>query len=206
MTSRERVPSEEPAIKWSPERFNANPEPKLVQVGTFLRNSASILFARPPPWLGRAQLGGRKTQGWMAEAHIQCIAASRHDHPDRFDDGKTQWIDRLDDREYDKLLSANIVFLDLLAAVATNAVIESIARNTPIVLNRHPGPLSYLPGDYPLYYEQLEQLPELITRERVWQAHEYLRRMDKSWLRGEFFCDALRDACLHHVPELAAGR
>ena len=39
---------------------------------------------------------------------------------------------------YDCLLSENVVTIELFDASANNVIVECIARNTPIVVNRHP--------------------------------------------------------------------
>ena len=41
----------------------------------------------------------------------------------------------------------NIVFIELITSVANNTIIECIARNTPIVVNRQEGPEFYLGRD-----------------------------------------------------------
>ena len=43
-------------------------------------------------------------------------------------------MDRASDEEYDKLLSENIIFVELYDSSANNLVIECIARNTPILI------------------------------------------------------------------------
>lgn len=119
------------------------------------------------------------------------------------DDRSVTQIPKQNDAWYDVLLSENIVFVELLSAVANNTVVECIARNTPIVVNRHPGPMSYLGPDYPLYYDDLREVPDLLTEDRIMAAHYHLARLDKWWIRGPLFAEHLRNACVQHVPELA---
>ena len=47
-------------------------------------------------------------------------------------------IQYLDNEQYDKLLSNNIVFLNLIDASACNTLLECITRNTPIIINPIP--------------------------------------------------------------------
>lgn len=62
-------------------------------------------------------------------------------------------VDHLSNDEYDKLLTQNIVFLDLYDSSANNAIIECIARGTPLLINRHPAVIEYLGEEYPFYFE-----------------------------------------------------
>ena len=66
-------------------------------------------------------------------------------------------VNRLENDSYDKLLSENIIFLNLYATSANNAVIECIARGTPILINRLPSTEEYLGKDYPFFFDSLEE-------------------------------------------------
>jgi hypothetical protein len=76
------------------------------------------------------------------------------------------------DDEYDALLENSVVFLKLRDAPADTTVVECIARNTPILINRLPGVVEYLGEDYPFYYSSLDeaeaklQQPALLGRPR----------------------------------------
>jgi hypothetical protein len=89
--------------------------------------------------------------------------------------------------EYDDLLSNNIVFIDLFDASANNTIIECIIRNTPVIVNKLVSVVEYLGEDYPLYFNDLQEIPILLTSKNIFAAHLYLSRMDKSELSIEFF-------------------
>ena len=89
--------------------------------------------------------------------------------------------------EYDKLLSTNLVFMDLYDAAANNAVVECIVRNTPIIINKIPPIVEYLGEDYPLYFNNLNEIPELLTEQNIFNAHQYLLNMNKEDLEIDFF-------------------
>lgn len=191
-------PTGRPAIYWTPERFVQNPEKRLLQVGWFCRNTAAIYQVRVAPdyWLRKSHLRQRVT--WVGYTEQLCqhyFRGEEHNY------GLTSVIEPQGDVEYDVLLSCNVVFMEVISAAANNTVVECIARNTPIVLNRHPGPLYYLGEDYPLFYDDISQVPELVTPERVLQAHTYLQNMDKSWIRGACFAESLSRTCSLHVTE-----
>jgi hypothetical protein len=92
--------------------------------------------------------------------------------------------------EYDDFLSKNIVFVELFDAAANNTVLECIIRNTPIIINKIEGVVDYLGQDYPLYYDNLKDVPQLINGQKILEAHEYLKNMDKSrFLMSTFVSD-----------------
>ena len=69
----------------------------------------------------------------------------------------TREEDQISNADYDRLLSENIVFVELHDANANNAIIECIARATPLLINPLPAVVEYLGRDYPLYYSSLEE-------------------------------------------------
>ena len=90
-------------------------------------------------------------------------------------------IERVTNETYDKLLSQNVVFINLMDASAVNTVLECIVRSTPILINRVPAVEEYLGKDYPLYYESLEEATKLLQNDiGILSAHNYLKSMDKT--------------------------
>jgi len=102
-----------------------------------------------------------------------------------------QIIPTLSDEDYDTLLSRCVVFLDLVDASCANSIIECIVRKTPLCVNRIAPVVEALGEDYPLYYDSLEEVPSLLTDEKVLAAHEYLRRMDDGCYRVESFVEQI---------------
>lgn len=102
-----------------------------------------------------------------------------------------QIIEKLDDHEYDDLLSRSVVFLKLEEASACNTVIECIVRNTPILVNRIPAIVEVLGEKYPLFYDNLAEAGDFVSNaSKVIEAHTYLKKLDKSRFKLETF---LRD-------------
>jgi hypothetical protein len=102
--------------------------------------------------------------------------------------------------EYDDYLSKNIVFIDLWDATANNAVLECICRNTPIIVNKVPGVIDYLGENYPLYFNELEEVPNLITEDKILEAHDYLKQMDKTDIHLDHFIKELFNIAYKHNP------
>lgn len=101
-------------------------------------------------------------------------------------------IEYLNDKEYDELLANNVCFLNLLECSAANTLIECIARSCPIIVNRIPPVVEYIGKDYPLLYDNLEELSTLVTVERIKEAHKYLQNYEiKRKLSSEYFLDSL---------------
>ena len=92
-------------------------------------------------------------------------------------------------KEYDELLEKNIAFIDLYDSAANNTVLECIVRNTPLIVNRTPGVVEYLGEDYPLYFDNLEEVDSLLDLEKLKSGHEYLKNMYKEDITMEHFFD-----------------
>ena len=84
-------------------------------------------------------------------------------------------VQHLDNAAYDALLAENIVFMQLYDASANNAVVECIARGTPLLINRLPAVVEYLGDGYPLYYGDLaDAAAKALDVSRLRAAHQYL--------------------------------
>lgn len=108
---------------------------------------------------------------WVARAEAACCQ-----HFGVVTDPAVVHLPQLTDDEYDQLLSRSIVFLNLLASVASNTILECIRRHVPVVVNRLAGPVHYLGEEYPLFYNRMEDVNDLLTEENILAAHEYLKR------------------------------
>ncbi len=90
-------------------------------------------------------------------------------------------LDKLSNKEYDDLLSENIVFLNLVDCSAVNTVIECIVRNTPLVVNRHTALEEILGQDYPGFYSTLDEASTLcVSISSVEKMHNHMRLLDKT--------------------------
>ena len=101
-------------------------------------------------------------------------------------------LQRVSNEEFDDMLTSCVAFLDLYDSSANNAVIECIARNTPLLVNRHPAVVEYCGEDYPLYFDSLDHAYELVCDfDKIFAAHEYFKNMDKRWINGSYFANDL---------------
>jgi len=178
-------PTEIPNNKWKPENFFSKYR-KIIQIGYWLRNMESFLSLKHSNKYSKVWLPG-------AYDYAMQMLSIQEKHDRGFYENKYRWssvqvLNHIPNKDYDELLSSSIVFLDLFDSSANNAVIEPIARNTPILINKIDPVVEYLGVDYPLYYDNIEHAQSLLKDDDlIYQAHLYLKNMDKRWLSGEFF-------------------
>jgi hypothetical protein len=84
---------------------------------------------------------------------------------------------RVDNEAYDCLLSENVCFLYLYDSSANNAIIECIARHTPLLINKHPAVVEYLGEEYPFYYDTFEEAEKKIHDfDLIKATHEFMKK------------------------------
>jgi len=170
-------PINEPGIPFDINKFNENQNKQIIQIGQQLRIMSSIYLINAPPNFSKIWLTGTKNTGHVTRLlHLEnkCVDQSSV---------KMYYTDTF--QEYDELLSKNIVFLHLFDAAANNTVLECIIRNTPIIVNRIESVVEYLGEDYPLYFNEISEVPDLLNK--VEQAHIYLKNMDKTSISMDYF-------------------
>lgn len=97
-------------------------------------------------------------------------------------------IEHLNNNDYDKLLSQNIVFLNLSDTSVNNTVIECIVRNTPIIINRHPAIIELLGVEYPGFYDNLYEATNIILNiHKIEEIYFYLCKIDKKCFTLDYF-------------------
>ncbi|KAJ3005202.1 UNVERIFIED_CONTAM: hypothetical protein HDU68_004708, partial [Siphonaria sp. JEL0065] len=135
-------PTELVSLTWTMDRFQANPSPKLVQVGAWMRDTSAIYFLtlhntnlRP---LKKAALKEANMDNYFPpegfEFKLCCTGSSQPESeckpkPNQFVVGLENWgtkflssveiIQKVTNDSYDVLLSENIVFFKLIDASAT---------------------------------------------------------------------------------------
>jgi polysaccharide pyruvyl transferase WcaK-like protein len=89
-------------------------------------------------------------------------------------------MDYIDNNSYDKLLSENIVYINLVDASAVNTLIECIVRNTPILINKIPAIVELLGEDYPLYYKNNIDVYKLLSNaNNIKKAYYHIKKLPK---------------------------
>jgi hypothetical protein len=172
-------PTEIPDHIFSFEAFLANPRKRVVSVGWWLRRAMSIFYlpldAQTPYRKARLNFGGPLDDTSRGLARLEFVHDWRHRKLDDRFKSNTEELPYLPHREFDRLLAENIVYLDLYDSSANNAVVECIARATPLLVNKIAPVVEYLGADYPLYFETLEEAAaKALDFDMVRRAHEHL--------------------------------
>jgi hypothetical protein len=97
------------------------------------------------------------------------------------------------DDEYDELMQSSVIFLWLHDASACNTILDCIASNTPLIVNRLPAVEEYL-GDYPLICDSLDEVQQKLNDDCLAAAREHLRGLDKTRFTYEAFISNIADS------------
>lgn len=146
-------PTENVIEKFTMEKFNTNTKKRVIQLGYWLRRKYSIFQLDKPNNLCKAILpfDDRMQENLKHELEVDHVTLSTNEI------NSVECLSQFKEDEYDKILSKNVVFLDLYDSSANNAIIECIIRHTPVLVNRLPAVEEYLGVDYPFYYSSLKE-------------------------------------------------
>jgi hypothetical protein len=185
-------PTEIPSIQWSVAAFKANRHRTVVQIGWWLRNLHAFYAADFPGY--QKVLLQVTSREWLKDY----LTLERANVPQgiAIDEKMYATVDTmpfLDNRSYDHLLSRSIVFLNLFDSSANNAIIECIARGTPLLVNPLPSVVEYLGPSYPLYYTSLEEASLKVSNLSLLEAANlYLRKESiREKLSPRFFLESI---------------
>jgi hypothetical protein len=154
-------------VLFTMDRFLSAAPRSLLMVGWWMRRFATFCHLRAPGYVKRLLPGISSAQALeRAFTWERCLEPARR-----------CLMPHLAAGDYDALLARSVVFLDLFDASANNAVIECIARRTPLLVRRLPAVVEYLGEDYPFFFDCPEEAEWKLTDPRlVYAAHEHLCR------------------------------
>ncbi len=203
-------PTETPDLKFTFKSFEENQIKQIIQIGGWLRNSYAIYelgINTKKLNISKALLQGRHMENYVKPDSFdqnQLVKYMEKNPPElnkrmcsvstnKYVEGlvkhiqssydSVQIISRLENNEYDELLSKNIVFLNLINASACNTLIECVVRNTPILINRLEAVEEILGSKYPFYYDSIQEASELATDiNKIKETYTYLTKLDKTKL------------------------
>lgn len=186
-------PTGPPTRFWSYEAYRSSAPRRLIQVGWWLRRFRSLYELRPATNLTKTLL--QIDTRWAHSAWEADLARTYA----RNTFGAVEVMPYVDARRYDALLAESIVFLDLYASSANNAIIECIVRGTPLLVNALPSVVEYLGDDYPLYFEDLDEAARKVEDvDLIVAANRYL--MDapiRTRLTGAHFVRSVVDSPIY---------
>ena len=193
-------PTEIPSIQFNFDRFIANAQKKIVQVGWWLRqlNAIDMLPIETDNSLSYQKAKLTPVSSPAAIAQIDHLTKIEQDTcpplSRRYISTKARVLPRLSNYEYDQLLTKNIAFVFFHDTSANNAIVECIARATPVVVNPLPAVVEYLGKSYPLYANTLEEAARKVQDiSRIKAAHHYLKscstrqQLSEEHFRESFF-------------------
>jgi len=179
-------PTAIPDVMFSLERWEGQSMRRIIQVGWYARNHRAIYQVEVPQGFRKIHLLPDKP--WVRRA----IGRSDEFSPYR----EHKWIGEVDvmgeanNSQYDYLMATSVVLNQYWDVSASNTVIEAIARNTPMLVNRHPALIEYLGANYPLFFDELRDVRAMLeSPDLIRQGWKYLMEMDKSWLSVDRFAD-----------------
>jgi len=209
--------SESPDTLFTWNRFIANPNKTIVQIGTTLRNVFGIYRLDLPlnslitsksiikesnstdlflpndfksTFLQNSKtLTLRDNTVIFENKHMRGLFDTIQDM-----ESSVNVIPKLDDANFDHLLSQNIVFLQMVDASGVDTLIDCILRNTPILINPLPAIVEILGSGYPLYYNNYFQASSLLTQtDTIQNAYTYLSNIDKTPFLDSTFVTELQN-------------
>lgn len=163
-----------PEHMFSMDKFDSNPTRSVVQVGWWCRRFRTLYDLQSPY---RKVFLNPHVNNKASVAALRGIEANMQQYsltPEQLKGVHHQ--DFVSDQAYDILLSNNIVMLHLYDAIANNAIIECMARGTPVLVNPLPSVVDYLGEDYPFYFKTTEEASKKLgSRSLIAETSEYLR-------------------------------
>ncbi|MEM6450510.1 MAG: tetratricopeptide repeat protein [Cyanobacteria bacterium P01_D01_bin.105] len=198
-------PTEIPEQLFDFDQFMQNSQKKIVQLGWWLRQITAIqrLPIRSKNALGYEKIRLNPAFTIDSDAQLQALAEAEIMaekvcfNPDFV--ANTREVSHLCNADYDQLLCENIGFIALHDTSANNAVIECIARTTPLLVNPLPAIIEYLGKDYPLYFETLaEAAQKAQDLKRIEAAHQYLKTCPtRKKLSAEYFRQSFQTSSVY---------
>jgi hypothetical protein len=175
-------PTDTQCLKFKLENYRENKNKNIIQVGQQLRKLSSIYCLNTQ--FEKIWLTGFKDQRRCYDMLFREVEYFGYKNLN-YESVDMKFVDSFD--QYDKLFTENIIFIDLFDAAANNVVIECLARNTPLLVNKISGITDYLGENYPLYFTNFDDINNLLLDENIEKAHNYLKTLNKEYLNIEFF-------------------
>lgn len=171
-------PTDDCEIKFNYDNFMKNENKCLLQIGVWLRRLCAIGCLKTTIYKKKWLYNNGK---WIFNVLEQ--EQKQHSKNNEICSSMStkitdnNYVERVvySNDEYDDVLSENICFLYLYDSSANNAIIECIARNTPVLVNRHPAVVEYLGEAYPFYYDTLDQVSLMVEDfDLIYRTHQYM--------------------------------
>ncbi len=188
-------PTETPNTLFNFDHYQKNAEKKLIQIGFWLRKMHSLKHLEATGF-SKVWIVSHDYARKMSEVEKEAI--NIFDENGMMQTGGYEEWDRVENFEYDFLLSQNIVFLDLYDSSANNAIVECIVRNTPVLVNKLAAVVEYLGEGYPFYFGSLEEASSKLNDEAlIKETHDYLKQLDKEIFDPDYFLSKFKSSDIY---------
>lgn len=186
-------------VPWfNPDSYISNKNKKLIQLGFYLRNTRLIHQIPDTRGLERTKVLQRKSNSKRLDAKCKNFFSSVPEYPG------VRRIDRWNDLQYDAALSKNLLITQPLGCSANNVIIEAMARKVPVICPRHPAIEEYIGPSYPLYFDEIGEIPGLIDR---WhEGYEFLKIQSYDFLHIDNFIKDIAQVANNVRTQLANER
>lgn len=168
-------------------RWENSGDKNLYQLGFYLRNTCLSDQVELPEGYNIKRVWNK--QEWLDSYHSKVENYWRTQGRKKVRDADV--INFLLPSKYDHILNSQIVIVEYFEVAASNVILECIAHETPIIVNRKPAIEEYLGEDYPLFYDDISEIKGLLSR--VDEAHLYLSKLDKSDLHINYFLNRIKE-------------
>lgn len=171
---------------FSIKKYTATDVKKVVQIGVYGRKTTSIFQLDINRLKHQKLVVGIRSPN----AYLMLLTESYlYDIP--LESGNVEILGYLTNGEYDKLLSESIALVDFYDSSANNAIIECMARATPIIAKRHAASIEYLGANYPMFFDHIDEVSDdFLDIDRVFMTHKYLLKR-RNLISGEHFLDSI---------------
>ena len=159
-------PVKNTGVKFDFDCFYKMPNRQIISSGMHLRNASGILSQPLPDNYTMA------CTPWNQETEFYFTSAGHKG---------LKSINKLSQSkipEYYKLYKDNIFYLNTLACVANNVLLDCIDSGCPILVNRNPSSEEYLGKNYPLFFDSLDQAYNILLEDSsIEVGHLYLTKL-----------------------------
>jgi len=189
-------PTESGALPFNLPSYRSSRKKRVVQLGFWLRRLHAIWeLDLPAKQYAKCVVG--VNQPWQKDKlrlERRVLGLSHQDED-------VYWFNLLSNREYDRLLSESIVFVDFYDTSANNAIVECIARAVPVICPPNRAIVDYLGEDYPLYFRDYHHATELCQDlAAISRAHDYLKDVEvRDRVSALRFVESVGESCVVKV-------
>lgn len=152
---------------------------QIFHIGWWLRNFKSFIDFKQPPEFNKTVLIKKSFESEWAILSRQ------------YKLNNITILKELHNSDYEKIFVNSCMFLDLEDTNANNIILECMKFNTPVIVRKLPGIVEYLGEEYPLYFENNEQLNMLYNTKYflniIQKTNLYLSQMNKTHIHPDTF-------------------